>query len=193
MKKLIVLLFIVQSITIKAQNVIDWDGVYQIQLSDFQLSSSQIGETNVYSIISGTSMEFAFYMSNAEFMFTKSFNSKVSNSFKRESASIIAPDTSTALNLLSFAQYQFDLSELYARKFRKELYDGKAAFSDVSFYQPLFTKIQNSYSLAYSESANETDLGRNTEKLRELHQQVKKDIVALADFCKTCKPIRKKK
>ncbi len=193
MKKLIVLLFIVQSITIKAQNVIDWDGVYQIQLTDFQLSSSQIGETNVYSIISGTSMEFAFYMSNAEFMFTKNFNSKVSNSFKRESASIIAPDTSTALNLLSFAQYQFDLSELYARKFRKELYDGKAAFSDVSFYQPLFTKIQNSYSLAYSESANETDLGRNTEKLRELHQQVKKDIVALADFCKTCKPIKKKK
>lgn len=30
MKKLIVLLFIVQSITIKAQNAIDWDGVYQI-------------------------------------------------------------------------------------------------------------------------------------------------------------------
>lgn len=86
-------------------------------------------------------MEFAFYMSNAEFMFTKNFNSKVSNSFKRESASIIAPDTAMALNLLSFAQYQFDLRELYARKFKKELYDGKTAFSNVSFYQPLFTKI----------------------------------------------------
>ena len=46
--------------------------------------------------------------------------------------------------------------------------------------------------MAYSESVNETDLGRDTEKLRELNQQVKKDIAALADFCKTCKPIKKK-
>jgi hypothetical protein len=45
-------------------------------------------------------------------MFTKNFNSKVSSTFKRDAAFIIATDNVNAKHLLTFAQYEFDLSEL---------------------------------------------------------------------------------
>jgi len=57
-------------------------------------------------------------MSNAEFMFTKNFNSKVNCEFHCNIASLIAPDTARAMNLLLFSRYAFDLAELYARKVR---------------------------------------------------------------------------
>ncbi len=68
-----------------AQNDINWDGKYQIQLSDFQSTSSQIGDVKTYSIFTSCGPELLFYMSNAELMFTKNFNSKVSCTFKRSS------------------------------------------------------------------------------------------------------------
>ena len=38
-----------------------------------------------------------------------------------------------------------------------------------------------------------TDLGRDKEKLRQIHQDVLAEIAQLANFCKTCKPPKKKK
>lgn len=138
-------------------------------------------------------MDFSFYMSNAEFMFTKNFNSKVNCTFKRDAALLVAPDSLTAMDLLSFARYEFDLSELYARKFRKKIYEGKGAFSNVSFLQPIYNDIQAEFTKEHTAAAAATDLGRNKETLKELHDEVLKGIQELPDFCKACKPQKKKK
>lgn len=145
MKKIITITFLMIALQINAQNAIEWDGKYQIQLSDFKSKATQIGNVSSNSIQTVSGLNFSIQMSNVEFMFTKNFNSKVSSTFKRESASIIATDTITAERMVKFAQYEFDLSELYARKLRKDLYVNKGTFSDISFLQPLYDAIQKEY------------------------------------------------
>ena len=137
-------------------------------------------------------MHHEFYMTTFEFMATKNFNSKVNCVFKRDAAALVAPDTLIALNLLEFARYEFDLSELYARKFRKQIFEKKKGFSDVNFFKPIFDDLEREYVAKHTTDAQLTDLGRNRDKLDELHNEVLKEIQMLNDFCKTCNPKKKK-
>jgi hypothetical protein len=193
MKKIISITLLFIAVQINAQNNIEWDGKYQLQLSDFQSNATQIGAVKINSIHTASSLDFAFQMSNVEFMFTKNFNAKVISSFKRDAASIIATDSITAKYLLNFAQYEFDLSELYARKLRKEIYDKKGTFSDVSFLQVLFNSIQQHYTEDHAMASKNTNLGQEEEKLAAIHSAVLQKINELPDFCKNCKPPKKAK
>ncbi len=193
MKLLVILVFLIAITVAKAQSVVDWDINYQLQFVDFRSPTTQIGKGSVYSLRTGATMGFSFHMSNAEFMFTKNFNSKVNCSFNRDAASIIAPDSLTALHLLSFARYEFDLSELYARKFRKKLYEEKGTLSDAGFFKPIYNQIQQEFNERGTIATGQTDTGRNVDRLKELHQEVLAEIELLADYCKLCKPSKKKK
>jgi hypothetical protein len=181
------------SIITNAQDKINWDGTYQLQLSDFQSPGTQVGSGNTYTVHPASGFDFAIQMSNYEFMFTKNFNSKINNSFSRDASIISAPDSAIAFQLLNFARYQFDLSELYARKFRRKLYEQKSAFSNITFVQPAFNEIHREYAERYTAAGNETELGKDAEKLAAIHQAVKDEIAGLPDYCKTCKPAKKKK
>ncbi|MFV8370316.1 hypothetical protein [Flavobacterium sp. LB2R40] len=192
MKKIFIITFLLITVQINAQNTIEWDGKYQLQLSDFQSSATQIGNVKINSIHTASSLDFAFQMSNIEFMFTKNFNSKVNSTFKRDAASIIATDTTTANYLINFAQYEFDLSELYARKLRKEIYDRKGTFSDASFLQLIYNDIEKKYTEEHAITSKITDLGQNEKKLLEIRTDVLKRIQEYPDFCKNCKPPKKK-
>lgn len=187
------LIFCSLAILVRSQSIIEWDGKYQLQLSDFQSRATQIGESNIYSIHTTSGIQFAYAMSNAEFMMTKNFNSKVSCSFDRSAASIVASDSTLALDLVGFARYEFDLSELYARKLRKRIYEEKNAFSNTNFIQPIYDAIQKAFTERHTIASKETDLGQNREKLKTLHQDVLSEIEVLSEFCKTCKPVKKKK
>lgn len=194
MKIAIVFFLFFQVVISNAQNAIEWDGTYELQLSDFQSNATQIGsEVTVTSINTASSLDFAFMMSNVEFMFTKNFNSKVNCSFQRDAAYLIAPDALTANKLLDFARYEFDLSELYARKLRKEIYEQKGTFSDVSFLKVIYDQIQKQYTEEHAMAAKSTNLGLETVKLTALHTEVSKQIQNYPDFCKSCKPPKKKK
>ena len=133
MKKTFTGLYLLFTTIIFSQNDIVWDGKYQLEVSDFQSSATQIGGVNVASLHTSLGVDFSFYMSNFEFMVTKNFNTKVNNTFKRESASLVAPDENSAKDLVDYARFQFDLTELYARKFRKKIFEEKGAFSNITF------------------------------------------------------------
>lgn len=175
----------------QAQNIVEWDGKYLLQLSDFQSPNSKIGEGNFYSLNAASTIDFSFYMSNAEFMLSKNFNDKVSNNFNREGAYLIAPDSTTALQLLAFAQYDFDLKELYARKFRQRMFEEKKAFSDINYSRPIYESVQKEYASRHALAGSQTDIGIQEDKLRIIHQDVLNEIDELYDFCKTCKPPKK--
>ncbi|PBQ32197.1 hypothetical protein CNR22_10575 [Sphingobacteriaceae bacterium] len=170
-----------------------WDKNYQLQFSDFQSPATQVGQGSNYSIYSTASFDYSFYMLQAEFMFTKNFNSKVNCSFQRNASSIVAVDSTMAYQLLNFGRYSFDLAELYARKFRKKIYEEKTAFSDVSFCKPIYEEMSQALNTQHAFAARQCDLGRNEEKLKQLHGEILKEIEMLSDFCKTCKPPKKKK
>jgi hypothetical protein len=192
MNKIIFAILILAANAVSAQNQIEWDGNYQLQLSDFQSKGTQVGGTTVISMQTASSLQFGFQMSNVEFMFTKNFNSKVDCNFQRDAALIVAPDSTTANKLVQFAQYQFNLSELYARRLRQKIYENKATFSDISFLKPLYETIEKDFIAENGSASKETNLGQEVEKLTILNAKVVAQIQELSDFCKTCKPPKKK-
>ncbi|NOX86552.1 MAG: hypothetical protein GXO86_11425, partial [Chlorobi bacterium] len=161
MKKVFIIAFIFLNTFGYSQTGIEWNEDYVLQLSDFQSPATKIGNVNIYSLHSGITMNFMYQMSNAEFMFKKNFNSAVKCVFNRNAASIIAPDTAIALCLLDFARFEFDLTELYTRKFRKKMFEEKGAFSGSDFFEPIFNKIQAELNVQIANAGNKTDLGRN--------------------------------
>lgn len=175
-----------------AQNTIEWSKGVELQFSDFRSPATRIGESSIFSLSTSASFDFAFYMSNAQFMFTKNFNNKVNCTFNRDASVLVAPDSSSASDLLLFARYDFDLAELYARKLRKKLYEEKGAFSNVNFFRPVFDQLQQEFSVRHTNAAKATELGRNREELLALQKQVWQEIDELNDFCKECKPQKKK-
>lgn len=138
-------------------------------------------------------MDFSFQMSSAQFMFTKNFNTKVTTTFNRKAAVITAPDTTAAQQLVDFGQYSFDLTELYSRKFRKEMYEKKGAFSDANFFKPIYQELQEQMNAENARVLKETDLGMKSDLLKVEHQKVLSEIEILSDFCKECKPPKRKK
>ena len=182
------------SAPISAQDEIAWSQDYELELSDFQSPQSEINsELTSYSLFSGASVYFSFNMSSYEFMFAKHFNDKVRCIFNPKIAILYAPDSAKANELLEVARFTFDLNELYARKFRKRLYEEKGAFSDASFFHPLYDEILEEMNMVISEIAKQTDLGKDDQLLEQEHVKVLDEIEGLSDFCLDCKPPKKKR
>lgn len=176
-----------------SQNDIEWAPHYELQISDFQSKASQIGDVSNYSLQAGISMDFAYQMSAAKFMMAKNFNKNVQATFSPNAASLVAPDSVTAMKLLNFARYQFDLTELYSRKFRKRLYEEKGAFSNADYFQPVYDEIQEEYNERLTMAGKQCSTGQKSEELEKLHQEVMQEIDELSDFCYSCNPPKKKK
>lgn len=173
---------------------VEWREDYLISLSDFQNEGTEINDQlSSYSLSDGTYMEFGMQKNAYSFAFSKNFNRNVTAVFNKTGAMLVAPDSAVANQLLSFARYSFDLTELYARKFRKRMYEEKETFSSADFYQPIFEEINNELSAEHARVLKLTDLGREEGILKLEHQKVKGQIQVLSDFCKSCKPPKRRK
>jgi len=191
--KLLFITFVITGSLMGQVQKIEWRPNAQITLEDFKPSQCKINEsTTSLFLSSGIMVDFAIQMSNIEFMFTKNFNSKVTCTFDKEVATLMAPDSLTANQLLKLVQFDFDLSELYTRKIRRELFENKKTFSDVTFFQPYFNKMNSERNKRSTEIYNSTDFGKNAFLLEKEHEKVKQEIALLSDYCKACKPSKRK-
>jgi len=171
----------------------EWNPDYELQLSDYQSTESEINSSlTSYSIYSGSKIDFSFNMNSVSFMFTKNFNSKVRAIFQKNLAVLIAPDSVTANQLLHFGRYDFDLVELYARKIRKKIYEEKGAFSDSKLFQPIFNELQEEMNTVSAQVFKATNFGKDDVMLQKEHDKVKQEIKLLSDFCLSCKPKKSK-
>jgi hypothetical protein len=193
MKKVFIVIYIFFANNIYSQNDVNWDGKYQLQLSDFQSAATQIGNASNNNIFIAAGFDFSFTMSSMEFMFTKNFNSKVNNTFKREASSIVSVDNESAKDMLCFVQYEFDLSELYARKLRKKIFEEKKVLSNVDLFKSMYDEMQKKFSETVAIASKETNMGDNKKLLKEIHEKVLKEIDELSDYCKECKAPKKVK
>ncbi len=190
--KLLFLLLILTNSLFSQVNTIEWGPDYDFKIGDFQGTKTAINrDVDQVLVQSGVILDFEFQMSNVEFMFTKNFNSKVSCIFNRDAAVIMAADSLAAERLIALVKFDFDLSELYARKIRKELYQNKKTFSNATFFQPYFDKMIAERDKISSRIYSESDFGNESEILEKEHKVVKKEINALSGFCKECKPPKK--
>ncbi len=192
MKYFQLVFFIVCFLQLKAQDIIEWSPDYKLQLSDFQSPATQVGAGNTFSLNMPDNVGFSFAMSTYEFMFTKNFNSKVNCTFNKKAAALVAPNDSIAKRLIQYAQYEFNLNELFTRKFRQQLFLKKGMFPSAKFFQPVFDSLQQQFNLREVTAGKQTNYGEDSAKLNELNTDVLKEINSLSDFCKTCKPKRNK-
>jgi hypothetical protein len=177
-----------------SQNTIEWSDDYKLKISDYASPQSEVNsELDSYTIFPGAQINMNFQMSNYEFMFTKNFNSKVNVIFSRNLAAIIAPDSLIAYQLVKYGQFSFDLRELYARKLRKEIYEKKGAFSGINMFEPLYNKLSEEMNVVDARILKSTNFGKDLELLGEEHKKVLLEIDTYSDFCKDCKPPKKKK
>jgi hypothetical protein len=194
MKYILTLLIAIVITNINSQNKQDWSKDFRLKFEDFKSGKGVEIDKNATAIqlIPGNFIDFNYSMTKAEFMFTKNFNSKVTSYWFRNSSVLIAPDSTTAYDLLAFSQYFFDLTELYTRRFRKEMYESKAVFSGTDFYKKAYEKMIESLSQKFSEDVKITNYGKDKFELKYLTDKVNLELIFLEDYCKTCKPKKKK-
>ncbi len=181
------------SCSAQAQNI-PWSADTELTLSDFRSPQTEINpELESIAISCPAMLNFFFSMSNYEFMFTKNFNNKVSVEFMSDAAIINSPDTLQALYLVNYANYVFDLNELYARRLRKKLYEEKSAFSSFDFFRQYYDQYHRELVAEHNRVLKVSDYGRNVEVLEEEHQKVNQELMLMADYCKSCKLSKRKK
>lgn len=171
-----------------AQDIIEWSPTYQLAKSDFQLKAPNSGTSQRY--YAACQMDFSYQMSQYEFMFTKNFNRFARAIFNRKASWL--DDGPLADRLINMAQLDFDLVELYTRKIRKRMFDEKRAFSNMDFYKQAVNDTQTLYSERLAQIVQATDGGQSEVRIREIHEQIVREINALDEYCKECRPGRKK-
>ncbi len=124
-----------------------------------------------------------------QFAFTKNLNHYVT-AYYIPSASWIENGKFTQQLLL---MTNLDLADLYARKFRKKIYEKKIS-SNLDFYNEIHVEINKNYldkqSIIYSKVRSQ----ENPELYLQLEiDSINTEIDRLYEFCKSCKPKKKKK
>ena len=173
---------------------IEWSKEYQLELTDFKNPETEINpEVSTVFIQSGATIELGFQMSNFSFMLKKHFNDKVICRFHKKAALLIATDSTSAERLVKLSQFDFDLSELYARKIRKELYENKKTFSKSNFFEPFYNKMIQEQNEIRGRVYKDSEFGNNMDVVKKEHQLVLAGIEELVAFCKECKLPKKTK
>ena len=118
---LLIYLFISTIYLGKAQDKVLWDSNAEITKASFQSALPNLAKDNLQQYSFACSFDFAFQMANIQFAFTKNFN-KYIEAYYVPNLSWIEEGELTE-QLLLMANLDFDLVELYARKFRKRLFE----------------------------------------------------------------------
>ena len=166
------------ALTIKAQENPDyllWKTNHRLTIDDFGIKRS----------ISNSGLSFAQFtiehsVSGLDFM-TKKFNKKVRN-YMIKSASWI--DTTQNVEYsLKYQQTLFDIAEIYARKFRKELQENRKQIAKgVSIVNDINAKLSADFAKRRLEYDSETNSGLNTQKQTIWDEQISKELQELADY-----------
>lgn len=192
MKKLLTLCLLCFGLNLIAQTRIEWTPSLIIDESSFQAKPPAMPDDGMQQYYFSCNYELNFQMLNLQFTFTKNFNAYVEAFYAPSLSWKEAGDMDEQLFLMS--NLQFDLVELYARKCRKRMYESKKVSSNVGFFSVIVDQINDEYTremaLINSEVVSSTD--PNT-YLRQKNDEVNTRIEELFEFCKQCKPTKKKK
>lgn len=193
MKNLIFISFIFATLNpLFCQEKVEWREDIEIVPSSFKGTVPEMSEDNLQEYSFAVSYDFSFYMANVQFAFTKNFNRYVSAYYIPTHSWIEEGEYTDQLILMS--NLNFDLAELYARKFRKRLFESKNVSSNINFANKIHNEINREYIERESVIRSEIRSQENVEDyLKREIEKVNIEIKELGEFCKNCKPKKKKK
>jgi len=175
-----------------AQDIVEWSQDVEITKSSFAGALPDLAEDDMQQYSFASTFEFNFQMANLQFAFTKNFNKYVTAYYAPHLSWI--EDGALTDQLLLMANLDFDLVELYARKFRQKIFETKKVGSKVNFYNQIHDQINREYSdrQAVIQSELRSRDSIDVYLVKEI-EKVNIEIEALHEYCKTCKPKKKKK
>lgn len=175
-----------------AQTRIEWSPNVTITESSFQSNAPTMPEDNMQQFDFSSTFELNFQMLGLQFAFTKNFNSYVEAYYVPSLSWKESGDLDE--QILQIANLQFDLVELYARKCRKRMYESKKLGSDVNFFSYILEQINNEHHKEIAVIQSELRTNKDVSLyLKNKNEEVNAQIDELSDFCKQCKPSKKKK
>lgn len=184
---LIILLFFMSS-SLRSQTKSEWKEGYKLSVLDFQSEPPKVRENQNQTYYLAANLDFNNQKSNNKSrQFEHLYKNVTALFYPSESWLQQGEGTET---LLKFAQMEFDLLELYARKYRKRVNNDKYAFSNPNFFQRAYKEVMIQKSKRQLELQNA--IAESDNKRDAFHDQILKEINELAAFCRDCIPIKSK-
>lgn len=152
-----------------------WSADRKLTMNDFVIKNKQAS-----GIPSFGQFSFDFQMKGLDF-FSKSLNKNVRNYFMPAASWI---DTSANVNKsLTYQQTLFDMSEIYARQFRKALKENrKQLVKGSKFVDGLNEHYISEFSKRRIAYDNATSYSTNTTMQKEWELQIQEEIASLKDY-----------
>ena len=112
----------------------------------------------------------------------KNFNKNVTNRFSGNS-SALNPDAEDVEKLLDYQQTVFDLSEVYARRMRRELLIRKnELWKGFEAANLILNQVSSDFTRVHLIMDKETKFGSDEEKLRIWKEKISDELTGISDF-----------
>jgi len=152
-----------------------WSSTKKLNLADFGIKKNSANSSASFA-----QFTLDYSVSGFDFL-TKNFNKKVKNSMI-----ISASWIDTTANVDASIKYQqtlFDLAEIYARKFRKELKENRKLIAKgTQFIEGINSRVSTEFSKRRLKYDEETKYGMDSTKQQVWEEQISKELAELADF-----------
>lgn len=180
MKKIILPFLLLLNVTTIAfgqgeNEMLRWNQTTRLTINDFGIKTKQLETTTSYG-----QFYLAYKVNGFDFM-TKNFNKKVDNFFIKSASWI--DTTSNIQQSLVHQQTLFDMSEIYARQFRKALKDNKKRIlSGSNFIEGLNQKYMSDFAKRRIDYDSETKFSSDIKKQEEWEKQIQNELSELSGF-----------
>ncbi|MFV0590743.1 MAG: hypothetical protein ACK5M7_05115 [Draconibacterium sp.] len=183
----LVLFFTFSTAIVSAQNMLEWSANRLLSVEDFQAPAPNNGQMQSVSGSFSVSYEFA----GLSLITTRNLNQYVHANFQKDASFIDRADDATTKRLLAYQQLIFNVYELEARKLRKKFFDerGKLLTKGPG---TLYQEVTAEHSKLLGKVESETFQGASMDEIMRWNDWVLKELEKLNDFCKDCKPSKKK-
>jgi hypothetical protein len=162
-----------------AQGKLEWSETKRLTIADFKGSPPDPSTEQTLVVSFGQDLD----LDKTKINPLKTFNAQVTNYFSQDSSWIDRTDQSR----LRYVITHFDINEWMTREIRKRLNENRELVLRGE-HQTILDEINNEFEkikLAYD---NESNYGNNPIGQMNWETRISEQLIALADYCKTCEP-----
>ncbi|MCY1720867.1 hypothetical protein OU798_10960 [Prolixibacteraceae bacterium Z1-6] len=188
MTKYIILAILLIPFVNLAQNNLEWEDGYQLTVDDYLAKAPNTGTMQT---VSG-SFYVAYEMGGINLLTNRNLNSYVSCYFQKDASYIDDGDETSTKRLLRYQQLIFNLYELQARKLRQKFFEERTRLLTKGAGS-LYNEVAAEHARLVSEIEGGTNHGYSSDETTEWLEWTDQELKKLADYCKECKPQKKKR
>jgi len=187
MTKYIYIFLLLLPFSVLAQDELHWSEDYLLSVSDYQATSPDL--SNLQSV-SGT-FYVSYEMGGLNLITNRNLNKYVSCYFQKDKSYISKSDKADTKLMLRYQQLIFNLYEIQARNLRRKFFDERTKLLTKG-PGTLHSEALAEHKKLLEQVEEETNEGSRSEVITEWLIWTKEELENLSDFCKTCKPRKKK-